>query len=69
MTVPLYCQEVTITTSGPGAVAALGHCTKRLANGGLVTVVAYSGHSGGEKEIKLVKAYMAQLDQKEYEAW
>lgn len=57
------------TTSALTTVAALEHCMKRLVGGGLVTVVAYPGHPGGGEEIEQVKAYMARLDQKEYETW
>lgn len=57
------------TTSGRATVAALEHCMNRLVAGGLVTVVAYPGHPGGGEEIEQVKAYLAQLDQKEYETW
>lgn len=56
-------------TCGETTVAALDHCMKRLEGGGLVTVVAYPGHPGGDKELEQVKDYLAQLDQKEYESW
>lgn len=58
-----------LTTSGQNTVSALDHCISRLTDGGLVTIVAYPGHPGGEEEMEQIQAYISQLDQKEYETW
>lgn len=58
-----------ITTCGQETIFALQHCIKRLRPGGLITIVAYPGHPGGGEEIKQIKEYLSQLDQKEYETW
>ncbi len=51
------------TTRAATTVAALGAVIALLAPGGLVTVVAYSGHPAGKEENAAVACYLAALPQ------
>lgn len=58
-----------LITSGPDTVCALEHCVSRLTEGGIITVVAYPGHPGGQQEMQDVGNYLSGLDQQEFECW
>ena len=56
------------TTGAETTVAALGAITRLLAPGGLVTIVAYSGHDAGEEENTAVADFLATLPQTAFTA-
>jgi predicted methyltransferase len=55
-----------ITTRPGTTCAALEEAVRLLAPGGIVTVVAYPGHAGGQEEADAVVAFARQLPAKEF---
>lgn len=55
--------DKSIITQGPTTVQAIEASLTYLNEGGLVVVVVYAGHEGGEEEKDQVLAYVSQLDQ------
>lgn len=56
----------TVVTTGATTVAALSQAAALLRPGGVITVVAYSGHAGGAAETAQVEAFLAGLGQHEF---
>jgi len=57
-----------LTTAPETTVPALDAATRVLRPGGVVTVVVYTGHEGGEEEAKAVDAWAAGLSQEQFHA-
>lgn len=57
-----------ITTVGSTTVAALAQAVALLRPGGVITVVAYTGHAGGAAEAAQVMAFLAGLPQRNFAA-
>jgi len=55
-----------IKTRPHTTLAALAAALGALKRGGIITLVVYSGHPGGEEEYRAVKAYLAGLPQQEF---
>ena len=53
-------------TGPPDSVDAISSCCTRLVVGGIVTVVVYSGHEGGENETAAVIKFVEQLCPEEF---
>ncbi len=49
-----------ITTTADNSLTALSHAVKLLAPGGIISVLAYRGHSGGQEETDAVAAFLRQ---------
>lgn len=58
--------DKTIVTYPETTIEAIKGCLNHLAHNGLVIVVAYYGHPGGEREKNTVLEFGSQLDQKRY---
>jgi predicted methyltransferase len=58
--------EKTRITRPETTIAALEAALEMLAPGGLITIVAYTGHPGGADECAAVEEWAARLDQEEY---
>jgi len=56
------------TTSPPTTLPALDAAARLLRVGGVLTVVAYTGHEGGDEEAAAVDAWAADLPQSRFEA-
>lgn len=56
-----------VITRPDTTLAALDQAFKLLKTGGVVTVVAYPGHPGGEQEYGQVRAFLAGFSQQQYE--
>lgn len=57
-----------ITTCAQSSLIALGNCLSFLAPGGIISVVTYSGHPGGEEEEEKVGDWCRSLPTREYTA-
>lgn len=57
----------TIITHADTTLKALNTCLKHLRRGGIVALVVYYGHPGGEQEKEAVLAYVKGLDQHQYQ--
>ncbi len=55
-----------VVTRPECTIKALEESLALLLSGGLVSMVAYSGHPGGEDEQNLVQDFLAKLDQRKY---
>lgn len=55
-----------LTTRAATTVAALGATTGLLAPGGIITIVAYPGHTAGSEENEAVEAFLAALPQADF---
>ncbi|MGF2384112.1 class I SAM-dependent methyltransferase [Lentilactobacillus otakiensis] len=58
--------DKTIVTYPETTIAAIKGCLNHLCHNGVVVVVAYYGHPGGEREKNTVLEFGSQLDQKQY---
>lgn len=58
--------DKTIVTYPETTIAAIKGCLNHLCHNGVVVVVAYYGHPGGEREKNTVLEFGSQLDQKRY---
>lgn len=58
--------DKTIVTYPETTIVAIKGCLNRLCHNGVVVVVAYYGHPGGEREKNTVLEFGRQLDQKKY---
>jgi len=54
-------------TSPPDSIDAIRSCCTRLVVGGIVTIVVYSGHEGGETETAEVIKFIEQLCPQEFQ--
>ncbi len=59
--------DKSITTSALSSVRAIGAAAAHLAPGGILTVLAYTGHSGGAEEAEAVGDLLAVLPGEEYD--
>ncbi|WP_040979067.1 class I SAM-dependent methyltransferase [Oceanobacillus jeddahense] len=59
--------DKSIVTKAPSTLAAIEAVLERLKPNGLVILVIYYGHPGGEEEKDAVLSYTSQLDQKAYQ--
>lgn len=57
-----------IITEPETTCTALNASANLLRSGGVITIVAYSGHAGGEEELQAVEAWVASLPQDEFRA-
>jgi len=57
-----------VTTETGSTVEALRAASEALRPGGVVTVVGYVGHAGGDEETRAVKAWAAALDPRRFTA-
>lgn len=55
-----------VTTHAQSTVRALSSCVNLLADGGVVTIVTYSGHPGGREEHEVVRAWCTDLPVEQY---
>ncbi|NLP37469.1 MAG: methyltransferase domain-containing protein [Firmicutes bacterium] len=55
-----------VITQPKSTVAALQIAVTRLQPGGIITLVVYTGHDGGEEELEAVRNFCTKLPQKEY---
>lgn len=58
-----------IKTEGEKSVQAVEAAVELISPGGVITIVGYPGHEGGEEEIELIRDYLALLPQKKFEVW
>jgi predicted methyltransferase len=54
-------------TSPPDSIDAIRSCCTRLVVGGIVTIVVYAGHEGGENETTAVIKFIEQLCPEEFQ--
>ena len=59
--------EKTVTTSPATTMRALTAACAQLASGGVISVVAYTGHPGGHQETEAIKEWARQLDAHRYD--
>ncbi|MFD1413437.1 class I SAM-dependent methyltransferase [Oceanobacillus jeddahense] len=59
--------DKSIVTKAPSTLAAIEAILEKLKSNGLVILVIYYGHPGGEEEKEAVLSYTSQLDQKVYQ--
>lgn len=57
-----------LTTRPDTTLAALRAAVRVVRVGGVVTVVAYTGHEGGQEETEAVEAWMSELSQSRFRA-
>lgn len=55
-----------ITTTSNSTIIGLNAATRLLRAGGLITIVAYTGHSGGQDEANAVVQWASQLPQTQF---
>ncbi|HHY13999.1 MAG TPA: methyltransferase domain-containing protein [Thermoanaerobacterales bacterium] len=55
-----------ITTSPKNVIKAIKGCLKLLSPKGIITIVCYTGHTGGKNELKELINYLVELDQRKY---
>lgn len=60
--------DKSLTTQRASTVEALGASLEVLAPGGLIAVVCYTGHPGGQEEAEAVAAWACALDQRWFHA-
>jgi len=60
--------DMLITTRPDTTLPALGAALDMLQDGGIVTVVLYSGHPGGREESEAVRRWAEALDERRFEA-
>lgn len=58
--------DKTIITQAKSTLLALNSAAQLLSVDGVITVIAYPGHNGGDIETNQVKAWCEQLDQKRF---
>lgn len=56
-----------IKTEAHSSVAALQKALELLEPGGLISIVGYPGHDGGQEELEAVLSYLSVLSQQHYE--
>ncbi|GKT04141.1 class I SAM-dependent methyltransferase [Furfurilactobacillus entadae] len=56
-----------LITRGQTTIAALQTCCDHLRRGGLITIVVYTGHPGGQTEADLVTDFVRHLPQKQFQ--
>ncbi|WP_339233554.1 class I SAM-dependent methyltransferase [Oceanobacillus sp. FSL W7-1281] len=59
--------DKSIVTKAPSTIASIEAILEKLKTNGLVVLVIYYGHPGGEEEKEAVLSYASQLNQKEYQ--
>lgn len=59
--------DKSITTQPDSTVVAISQGARLLRRGGIMTIVAYTGHSGGSQEAAAVREHLRQLCGKEFE--
>ena len=57
-----YC----ITTSPENVITATKGCLKLLLPKGIITIICYTGHTGGKNELNELTNYLTKLDQDKY---
>ncbi|MEE9338073.1 MAG: class I SAM-dependent methyltransferase [Methylococcaceae bacterium] len=58
--------DKTIITQANSTLIALNQAIKLLASNGVITIMAYPGHSGGDEETKQIKQWCSQLNIDKY---
>jgi len=58
--------DKSIVTESQSTVEAVKHLMTRMKKNGLIVLVVYHGHEGGEQERDEVLKYVSRLDQKQY---
>jgi len=58
--------DKTVITEGETTIAALEEILVRLKQKGIIVLVVYHGHDGGEEEKETILKYVVRLDQKKY---
>ena len=58
--------DKTIITQANSTLIALNQSISLLCSTGIITIAAYPGHTGGEKETRLVKQWCDQLNSEKY---
>lgn len=56
-----------VKTEGINTLKALEKAVKMLDNNGVITIVSYPGHPGGQEELSSIMAYLTGLPQKDFE--
>ncbi len=59
--------DKSIITQPETTISAIEQCLTRLRKGGIVSVMIYSGHEGGQEEKEAVSTFVTQLPQKTYQ--
>ena len=58
--------DKSIITNTDSTLTALNIADRLLSNNGIITVIAYPGHQGGDMETHLVKSWCNKLDEDQY---
>ncbi|SHG64682.1 Putative rRNA methylase [Thermosyntropha lipolytica DSM 11003] len=58
-----------VKTEGEKSLRAVKAALDLLSPGGVITVVGYPGHEGGEEEVFLIRDYLISLPQQRFEVW
>ena len=58
--------DKTIITTGPSTITAIDTILTFLKRNGLIVIVVYHGHEGGQTEKTLILDHLTRLDQKKY---
>ncbi len=58
--------DKTVITQTDSSLLALNQAIKLLASSGVITIMAYLGHSGGDEETKQIKQWCSQLNLDKY---
>lgn len=56
-----------IKTEGHNTLKALEKIIKILDNNGVITIVSYPGHPGGQEELDIIMTYLSELPQQNFE--
>jgi Putative rRNA methylase len=56
-----------IITQIDSTIAALSSACELLSPGGIITIIAYPGHEGGQEEADQVKGWCANLNREQYQ--
>ncbi|WP_412988336.1 class I SAM-dependent methyltransferase [Pediococcus siamensis] len=59
--------DKSVITHGKTTIAAISQCLSLLVRGGLVIVVSYYGHPGGQDELAQLQRYLKGLPQKQFQ--
>lgn len=62
----LPCGDHNVVTKSDSTITAIKSTLEILDGGGIVTIIIYYGHDGGEKEKNVVLDYISSLDTKRY---
>ena len=58
--------DTSIITQEKSTITALNHALKLLSNTGILSIMAYPGHTGGESELQAIIRWYQQLDSSQF---